>query len=315
VTDFDLNLLRVLTAITETGSVSRAAEKLGMSQPGLSSALTRLRERLQDPLFVRTAHGMLPTPRAQQLHAVAAEALARIDPHLSGPSRFDPGSARDEFCIAMGDAGEPRILPPLLDHLQQHAPGVRVRTMSPFPDELGQMLESGQADLAIGYYPELDGHSFLRQRLYSQGFRCMARADHSLIGKALTMQIFQDCGHVTVTSPQRSQQSLERHLRQHRIERRVVLKVPHFMSLPMIVRHTDLLAVVPFPFFVGHTRASDHALRLLELPFPAPSFSVCQYWHRRYGSNPRHHWLRQTIGALFQTPGLRHPGLKHPTDA
>jgi len=306
-TDFDLNLLRVLTAIAETGSVSRAAEKLGMSQPGLSSALTRLRERLQDPLFVRTARGMLPTPRAQQLHALAAEALTRIDQHLSGPARFDPASTSDEFCIAMGDAGEPRILPPLLGHLQQHAPGVRVRTISPFPDELAGVLENGHADLAIGYYPELDGNSILRQRLYQQGFRCMARADHPMIATSLSMRAFQHCGHVTVTSPQRSQQSLENHLRQHRIERRVVLKVPHFMSLPMIVRDTDLLAVVPFPFFVGHTRASDHALRLLELPFPAPSFSVCQYWHRRYASHPRHHWLRQTIGELFQMPGLKHP--------
>jgi len=302
VPDFDLNLLRVLTVVAETGSVSRAAEKLGMSQPGLSSALTRLRERLQDPLFVRTPHGMLPTPRAQQLHVVAAEVLARIDQELLDDAHFDPHAAHDEFCIAMGDAGEPRILPPLLEHLQQEAPGLRMRTISPFPDELAGVLENGLADLAIGYYPELDGHNFLCQRLYRQSFMCLVRREHPLIGEHLDMPTFLRCGQVTVTSPQRSQQSLERHLKQHQIERRIILKVPHFMSLPMIVRHTDLLAVVPFPFFVGRANASDHALRLLELPFPSPHFTVSQYWHRRYTSHPRHHWLRQTIHTLFQIP-------------
>ena len=110
-TPLDLNLLRVLVVLRETGSVTRAAQKLGMSQPGFSSALARLRIQLQDPVFVRTSEGMLPTPRADQFYSLAAEALARIDHEVAAPPAFDAATFDGDIRLAMGDAGEPSICP------------------------------------------------------------------------------------------------------------------------------------------------------------------------------------------------------------
>lgn len=287
--------------LRETGSVTRAAEKLGMSQPGFSSALARLRTQLQDPVFVRTSGGMLPTPRAEQFYSLAAEALARIDHEVAAPPAFDPVAFDGEVRMAMGDAGEPSILPRLMNHLRGIAPAARVRSFSPSAGELARALETGAVELAVGLYPELEGGGFLRQALYRQSFHVMVRADHPLRGERVEWADLIRFGHVKVSSASRSAGLLDNFLREHGVVLPVALEVPHFMSLPSIVSRTDLLAIVPFA--PGVQISAYEQLRLMDLPFEAPVFTVAQHWHARFKGQPKHRWLRAMVYELFHRPG------------
>ena len=292
----DLNLLRTLVALVETRSVTRAAEKLGLSQPGLSSALSRLREQLKDPLFLRTSAGMLPTPCAEKIYGLASAFLKEFDENVEA-GQFDAPSFAGEFRLAMGDAGEPDILPPLMNELEISAPKASVRSLTPTADEMPRVLESGEAEIAIGYYPELDGTGFLRQSLFKRSFVCMVRRDHPLRSERLSWEDFAACGHVGVTAPARSLRLLDAFLKDQGIDRRVALLTSHFMSLPPIVAQTNLLAIVPFA--MGVQINNVERLRLIQLPFDAPEFTVSQHWHRRFNEQPRHRWLRGLLHRLF----------------
>lgn len=300
-TKLDLNLLRVLVVLFETRSVTRSALRLGMSQPGFSSALARLRSQLQDPLFVRTSGGMLPTPRAEQFYVLAAEMLARVDQEVAAPAAFDPAGFEGEFRLAMGDAGEPSVLPKVMNYMQAHAPKARVHSSSPGTEELAGALETGRVELAIGLYPELEGGGFLRQALYRQSFHCLLREGHPIRGPRVEWADLMAYGHVKVNAHSRSVKLLDNFMREHGIELPHSLEVPHFMSLPSIVARTDLLAIVPFA--PGVQVSGAERLRLLPLPFDAPVFTIAQHWHARLSGQPKHRWLRSVFYELFHESG------------
>src|SRR5262249_3100258 len=163
---FDLNLLTVAVALHDCGSVTRAAESLSMSQPAVSMALNRLRSAVGDPLFVRGAAGMTPTPRASRLVASVRPLIAQVQDGLRD-EEFDAASTRTTFTFAMSDVGEMVFLPPLLSRIQRLAPNAKLRTLALKPRELERALEHGEVDVAIGYFPDLHGKSFMQQRLFS----------------------------------------------------------------------------------------------------------------------------------------------------
>lgn len=295
--EYDLNLLRVLAALAQTRRVTAAAELLGMTQPGVSNALRRLRVAYDDPLFVRTASGMEPTSRAVPLIDGAREILelyaARMGPH----PEFSPRSSETEFCFALSDIGEMVFLPRILQHLRTHAPRATVRSVSLAPDALARALEEGSVDLALGYFPDLRGAGFFQQKLFSHGFVCLVRSDHPVADKRLTARRFLGLEHAVVQAEGRSQEVFEQFLRRKRIQRRVVLHVPHFMSIPMVIARSDLIVTVPLA--VGTAFASTGQLRLVDPPFTLPRFDLKQHWHRRVHKDARHRWLRAQIALLF----------------
>jgi DNA-binding transcriptional LysR family regulator len=179
----DLNLLVVLDALLRLQNVSRAAEALGMSQPALSYALKRLRPLLDDPLFVRSARGMQPTPRAQQLAEPLRAVLDMVQRDVLQQPRFDPATTERSVTFNMADVGELVFLPRLLAHLKVAAPGIDVRTVSTPPSLLEDALRSGAVDLAVGYFPGMDGAAIYQQRLFSHSFVCLVRKDHPTIGQ------------------------------------------------------------------------------------------------------------------------------------
>jgi DNA-binding transcriptional LysR family regulator len=294
---FDLNLLRMLVALDRTRHVTKAAELLQMSQSGFSSALARLRAHTGDALFVRGSGGMVPTPRAQKMIEAALNALTSIDEGVLAPSGFEPATAATEFRFAMSDLAEIVFLPRLLSHLQRIAPRVSVSSEALSESDVAQALASGRVDLAIGYFPELSTQVHFHQRLYQHTFACLVRRGHPLERGRLTPKAFAQLGHVVVTSPARSGQLFETWLRRKHIERRVVLRTPHHLSLPVIVESTDLIATVPLA--VGARFADTNSLELMPLPFKPPMFNVEQHWHRRLQSDARHRWLRQQVASLF----------------
>lgn len=295
--DFDLNLLRVLTALASTRNVTNAALALNMSQSGFSTALSRLRRRVGDVLFVRTPAGMMPTPRALKMIAVAQAVLAQVSEGVLEQPLFDPLTSQTEFRLAMADVAEIVYLPRLLQHFSVHAPLVRVTSSYLEPEALREAMAAGSIDLAIGYYPDLHSQAFFKQRLYTHTYACLMRRGHPLDGKRMTENDYVQWGHASVASPARSNELLERFLEKRGIQRRIVLRTPHHLSLPGIVEGTDLLATVPLA--AGARFAREGGIRLQRLPFKPPTFTVQQHWHRLVHRDVRSMWLRRQIAHLF----------------
>lgn len=296
--DFDLNLLRVVVALYDAGSVSRAAQALGMSQPAMSAALARLRQAFGEPLFVRSARGMSPTARAHALASGAREVLARIADDVLSEATFEPSVTATTFTLAMSDVGEMVFLPKILVSLQQLAPHALVRSVSLPPARLEQAMESGEVDLAIGYFPDLKSSAFFQQRLFAHRFVCLLRDDHPIRGRKLTMEHFLSLGHAVVRAEGRSQEILEKHLERKKIKRRIVLLTPHFMSIPTVVGKTDLVVTLPHAIGLFFSKAGAN-IKVMEPPLPIPRIELRQHWHRNAHHDPKNKWLRRLSAGLF----------------
>ncbi|KQO40165.1 hypothetical protein ASF19_00430 [Acidovorax sp. Leaf84] len=297
--DFDLNTLRLIIALEETRNVTRAAELLDMSQSGVSSALARLRKRFGNPLFVRTSNGMEATPRASRMAENAREILSRVKTGILDLEEFDPSTEVADFALSMADVAEVVFLPRLLACLHTEAPKVTIQSASHRKEELLALMETGRVDLAVGYFPEIDTHAFFQQRLYDHTYVAMLRREHPALEAPMTTSVFSNLGHAVVMSPARTNDLFERFLEHRRINRSVVARTPHHLSLPSIVAETDLMAVVPLA--TGAYFADLGAVELVALPFKPPVFSVNQHWHRRNHHDSRHTWLRQKMLTLFNT--------------
>lgn len=296
--DFDLNLLRVVVALYDARSVSRAAQHLGISQPAVSAALARLRRAFGDPLFVKTAQGMSPTARSHGLASAAREALTRIATDVLSETAFDPATTQDTFTFSLSDVGEMVFLPRILESIQRLAPGAAVRSVTSTPAHLEHGLESGEVDLAVGYFPDLKSSTYFQQRLLTHRFVCLMRADHPIRGNRLTPDQFLDLGHAVVRAEGRSQEIFEKHLARRKIKRRIVLSTPHFMSIPAIIGKTDLVVTLPHAIglFFSQTGAN---IKIVEPPLAIPRIELRQHWHRNAHHDPKNRWLRRLVASLF----------------
>lgn len=291
----DIDWLGVFAEIYKTGSVSRAAERLGMAQASASIALNKLRQHFDDPLFSRTSRGMEPTPKAQDMYPDIQEVLLRIQRARGTSGVFSPAQATRVFRIAMTDISEVVLLPKLLNHLQKTAPGVVVEAEK-FSSSSRRSLESGEVDLAVGFTPDLEA-GFYQQALFAQSFVCLASATHPRIQGAVSRRAFSNEGHIVVNTSGTGHSIVDKVLAQHRIERRTVLRVPSFLGVARIVAQTELLVIVPRQ--LGDALALQEKIQLLETPVPMPQYKVKQHWHERFNSEPGNCWLRRTMAELF----------------
>jgi DNA-binding transcriptional LysR family regulator len=294
----DLNLLPIALALYDEQNVSRAAQRLGMSQPAVSMALGKLRSLFNDQLFVRAPYGIAPTPRAHALVEVARPLVARLYDGLFAEDRFDPTVSTRPFTCALSDVGEMVFLPKLLERLRAQAPKASIRSVSMPPDELAEALESADVDLAIGYFPDLRRQSFFQQRLFTHHFACLLRAGHPMRQQRLSLDAFLAAEHAVVHAAGRSQEIFERFLERKRLRRRVVLSTPHFLSLPMIIARSDLITTVPHALALYFARLSKE-LAIAQPPFAIAGFDLKQHWHRKYHHDARSRWLRQQVAELF----------------
>ena len=289
----DFRLLEVFLAVSETRSVGQAALRLQMSQPGLSTALGRLRRVLQDPLFVKTPRGMEPTTRARELYEPVREVLAAVESRLLVKPGFDPATSAREFRIALSDIGEGIYLPLALQGIAGAAPGVTLRSVSLAPRQLEEAMDSGKVDLAAGYFPDIRTGEYLHRRVGLHSFACIMRSDHPMANARLTMKQFTALGHVVIEAGGRSQEVLEKFFKSRRIRRRVVLYTPHFMSVPVIVASTDVVAIVPQA--LADFITTQRGLKQVPLPFVPPTFQVNIHWHRSVNNDPGYKWLRDKL--------------------
>jgi DNA-binding transcriptional LysR family regulator len=296
----DPRLLRLLDALFTTGSVTKAAEKLGQSQPTISIWLARLRRELDDPLFIRSAEGMLPTPRAEALIGTARQALEMLRRLAELRTDFDPTTAKRRFAICMTDGSHVTLLPSILAHVRRVAPGIPIEAKQIGPDT-PRMLQSGEADLALGYISDLDAGHF-QQALFPQDWVCLTSAKHARIRDRLTVKDFRREAHVFIRSGT-GHQLLAGALQEERIVLDVALELPGFLGLPAIVGTTDLIATLPR--HIGETLAHYYGLRVLDCPLAIAGFTVKQYWHARFHHDPASQWLRGVCAELFQQQEVR----------
>ena len=292
--DIDLNLLRLFDAVYRTRNVSRAAELLDLTQPAASQGLTRLRTLVHDPLFMRAAGGVQPTPKAQRLAEPVRQALATLEQALADTASFDPAQASRSFQIHMSDIGESRFLPELMVTLREQAPGVRLETR-PLPrEQITEALDAGRIDFAFGFLPMVKETQ--RLQLLKDRYVVLLRAGHPFArkrrtGKAL-LEALRELEFVGV----RSHADTLRIVQQLRLESRLRLVTEHFMVLPAIVAATDLAAVMPRN--IAHGFEGGYAI--VEPEFPQRDFVVSLHWSKRFESDPGNRWLRGVIEGLFR---------------
>lgn len=294
----DLKLLQLFDTLYDTRSVTRAADQLGQSQPTISIWLKQLRAHLGDPLFVRTGSGMSATPRADALIGACREILESIRRLSERDAGFVPATASRRFRIGMTDASHVTILPRLLAHVRAEAPGVRIEAAR-IDGNTERALESGEADLAIGYVPWLAGGIY-QQQLFEQDWVCLVNANHPRIRARLTLRQYKSESHVLIAAGTGAQ-LLDLALVRDGIERQVSLVLPGFLGLGSIVQTTDLVATLPR--HIGTTLADINGLRVRECPFPVDRFFVRQHWHLRFHQDPGNRWLRGVVAALFGSAG------------
>ncbi len=300
----DLNLLRVFDEIMAERNLTRAAEKLSLTQPAVSNALRRLREVLGDDLVVRSGQGVQPTPRALALWPSVRGALAQLQQSLA-PGAFDPASANSTFVVAMADATGATLIPPLVEIIEREAPGVSLRVVPLTTRDPRQLLDDESADMAVGYFPAVMADLTARAqsdslvayesaRLYDGEYVCVMRREHPLAQAPLTLDQYCAARHLLVSFSGKPYGFIDEALTALGRERRIVLTVNQFFTAGRVVVNTDLLTVLPRHFVGVASLEGDLAWR--PLPMPLPTVHVDALWHRRRRHDPAHRWLQDALG-------------------
>jgi DNA-binding transcriptional LysR family regulator len=286
----DLNLLVVLDDLLTTRSVTRTAGRLGASQPAISSALARLRRRLDDPLLVRTASGMAPTTRALHLQRPLHDALRMLSRELFAHEAFDPGTSTRRFTIAATDYSQFVVLPRLVAALKRGAPRVTLRVVPVAGRFPWAELENGELDLAIGRAPHMP-EQLRRRALFTDRIVCMVRREVPQFDLA-TYLAFDHIDALPIEAPGLADVYLERIGK----KRSVSVVVPHFLVAPFVVAQSECCFTLSRRLAVP--LAKQLRAKVYELPFPAPEFSVHAYWHERMHADAGHRWLRALLSRV-----------------
>ncbi len=294
--ELDLNLLVVFNELLAERRVSKAADKLGVSQPAVSNSLAKLRRLFDDELFLRTPRGMEPTPYAEQLADSVGYALSMIHSGINQRTEFEPSSAERGFTIGVTDIGEIYFMPRLIERLRREAPHVALSTVRNTATTLHDDLESGKVDLAIGLLPQLKA-GFFQRRLFSQSYVCLMRRGHRLDKKRISLSEYGGAEHLVVVSAGTGHGKVDELLQRSGVERTIRLTVPHYVSVGHILQASDLVAAVP-------ERLADRLLEpfgLVKVPHPAklPEVAINVCWHAKYHRAPANRWLRGILFDLF----------------
>ena len=305
----DLNLLRVFDAVMAEGSLTRAADRLAMTQPAVSHALRRLRAALGDELFVRTAQGMNPSAHAQSLWPQVRAALASLRQALA-PDEFDPQRDAVQLRLAMADATAALLAPGLVAAIENTGALANLRMLPLTTRDPRRLVEAGDADVAVGFFPEAltaiaaqGQDAVLRHaRIYTTRYVCVMRRGHPLAGSAhstanppLTLDAYCNAHHLLVSFSGRPHGYVDQALTALGRQRRIVLTVNQFFTAGRVVARSDLLTVLP-EGFVQATGCQDE-LVTTELPLALGPVHVEMVWHLRHDADPAHRWLRGLLQA------------------
>jgi DNA-binding transcriptional LysR family regulator len=291
----DLNFLYVLQALGEERSVSRAAERLGLTQPAVSHALGKLRTLFQDDLFVRAGPVMAPTPVGERLVEGAANVLALVQQEIWSAKSFDATTSTRTFSVCLSDMGMIAILPRLLAAVRERAPLATLRPIQVPALELASALQDGAVDLAIGYLGKMRDNLH-QQPLFRRSLVGIIRGGTTRRKQRMTLDDFIGKKHVVAGTLALTNQLLEKELRQHGARLKVGVEVPYLLTVPSLVANSDFIAAVPDELAELFSRLAD--VDVFPLPIRLPDLLVQQFWHARYHNDGGHRWFR---GLVAQT--------------
>jgi DNA-binding transcriptional LysR family regulator len=292
----ELHLLYVFNAIMTERSVTRAADRLAMTQPAVSNAISRMRQVWKDPLFVRKGRQIEPTSYAFSLWDRTRGPIYDLATAVSS-TVFDPLQARRTFRVAVTGFTIELIWRELAEHLQQVAPGVDVHAVPFTPEGTYSDLREANVDLAVGGLTQHD-HSLRSIWLFQSGYQLVMRADHPLAGKPISLEDFLDARHLLVSMSGEAREQVDDYLDQKGLARRIALTVNDFVGVPNLLKRTDLMSTLPS--VATGCEAFKGGLWFASLPFELDPASFCLAWHTRHDRDPGIVWMRGQIVSLIE---------------
>ena len=303
----DLNLILVFDALLQHQNVTRAAASLHVTQSAVSHSLARLRSFFDDPLFTRGAQGVTPTTQALELSGAVTQIAALVRDGLLTQAGFRPESARRTLTLCMGDIAEFALLPTLIAALREASPGCTLHPVQTQPEETRAMLQSGDADLAIGSVNILPTaqHELYGQKLYTQSNIVLAHAG-ALAGRPMDLAAYCELPHIAL-SPVRGRMSvIDDALARIGRRRRIVVTTEHHLVVPHLIR-ADSTLIATAPRTLIEVCRDDPAIQVFEVPVELPKFEVFQFWHARVHRDRFHLWFRGLISEIFQNNPVSRP--------
>lgn len=298
INDMDLNLLRALDVLVRERNVTRAGRALGLSQPAMSNALTRLRQLTGDPVLVRSPEGMLPTPRALEIAEPVRQALALLSRAISEHDNFDPSKARGNFRVAMMDHSAFVFMPRIVKRLAAMAPNLTVEALAWRGDDVSyRELQAGEIDLlvTVGNFADAPAGIY-RRRLFADSFVCLVREGHPMVHDKLDLDTYLKLSHVLVSPRGGRRGIVDDALEPRGLSRHVAVVVPHFMIAPVLVAQTDF--VVTISEYVARPLGAILPLTFHDPPIDFVKGSWFHLWHERTHYDPSHRWFRDQVTAL-----------------
>lgn len=293
----DLNLLAAFDALASERNVTRAAARVGVSQPAMSAALSRLRTLFNDPLFLRSAKGLLPTPKARELSEPISAALKQIEAALLPKADFEPANAQITFTLGLSEYPAFILLPALVKALAKQGPGLSLSVHAiSSRDSAVDLLDAGTIDAAIGVPPTHAENRMLTRSLMRDEFVTIVRRGHPLVKQGMDMSVFLELSHLLV-SPEGDRYGLVDQALAYLGKRRTLgLTLPQMFAAPQIVAQTDMAATIMKR--VAQNSPAWGKLAVFTPPITLPEITYDLMWHRRNDSHPTQQWLRDLIVSL-----------------
>jgi DNA-binding transcriptional LysR family regulator len=316
------NQLVALAALLRERSVTVAARKVGITQSAMSGTLAQLRETFGDPLLVRVGRSMQPTPRALALMDPLQRAMAALDEALTQPTAFDAATSEARFSLALDDRAEMMIVPELMRHVRDEAPGITVQVHAWGRHRAPPGLATGELDVAVGVFltnpasvaamkrirrspsPELLPPGHHTAPMLELGLASIVRSDHPRVGKRLDLDTFCALDHVLVTEEPWATGVIDDALARLRRHRRIAVRVPRLLGVGRLVARTDLCASMDERMAWLH--AQGNAVRILDPPITVPGAELSMLWHDRTHRDPAREWLREKLRAATAVCGEAH---------
>jgi DNA-binding transcriptional LysR family regulator len=295
---FDLNLLLAFDILIAERNVTAAARRMGIGQPAMSNALSRLRDMFGDPLLVRTSSGLQPTGRALDLVVPVSRILAELRQEVFSIRAFDPATDARTFRIGLSDQAEAAIMKDVLETVRRDAPAVRIVARSVEMRFGAELLATSAIDLAIGYFPEMDA-SLEAAPLYHETFVCVFDAQACGVAPPLSLDDYVALPHILVSLRGEPFGHVDELLQETGRRREVVYTTPHFLAVPFLLR--GFRAVSALPRRLAENCADAAGLAMCPVPLPSPGYDVRMAWHRRTSTDPAQSWLRATIEKVGQS--------------
>lgn len=289
----DLNLFIVFDAIYTETNLTRAGQIIGITQPAVSNALARLRETFDDPLFVRTAQGMVPTPLAQNIITPIRNALQLLRVSVQESRSFDPRHAEKNYHISMTDLNETLLLPLLFQRLCRNAPGIRIESFQAKRRETTKELAAGRLDFAIDMPLNTDPQ-VRHVKLFDDHYVCAMRPGHPMAMEKLTLDEYLSMQHIHISSRRHGLGHVDLALGKMGLQRKITLRSQHYLMASTVLRNTDMALTVSERF------AKRHGLHYVALPVDVQPLESHLYWHESTDQDPANRWMREQILDICQ---------------